>query len=106
MISSITVVGKLGADAVLRPGEKSFVSLSVASDERKDVTTWVNVTYSSYAGDKIFPYLKKGTIVFVEGKPYVSSYTKDGEVIPTFNIHASMIRLVSSPKDNISTQNG
>ena len=89
----LEVTGNLGKDAELRTLEngRKVVTMSVAhtekwttkDGEKRDKTYWINLNWW-FNGDnevRILPYLKKGTLVSVEGMPEVNAYTsKDGEV--------------------------
>ena len=77
------LIGFLGKDAqVNNVSGKTVINFSVAHTEKfkdaqgnqKDKTTWVDCSWWT---DKIniSSYLKKGTLIFVEGQPNVRAYT-------------------------------
>jgi single-strand DNA-binding protein len=90
----LQLIGKLAKDATAKQvGESFIVEMSVPVNEKYkskgemvEKTTWVRANYW-VKSDKIVAYLKKGTTVFVEGKPVVETYTnKDGEVKVSFDV--------------------
>lgn len=70
---TVFLSGNLGKDAELKTGKsgKSYLSFSVGSTERKydgtKETVWINCTMPG--GEKLHPYLTKGTKVAIVGKP-------------------------------------
>ncbi len=79
----LQVIGNLGKDAVLNNvNGKNVINFTVAHTERykdaqgvqKDRTTWVDCAYWTDR-TAVAPYLKKGTMVYVEGTPDVRTYT-------------------------------
>lgn len=101
--SKTTVTGHLGNDVYVNE-EKKFFSFSVAavkSDQTKP-TQWVEFS-RSYKEDLpgYVPYLKKGTLVYVEGTPYarlverVPEGKKKAEVTAVLAHFANKIELLS-----------
>ena len=82
------LLGNLGRDAEVgyTASQVSIVKFSVATQRRwkdeksgdwKEETDWHNVVL--WRGDKIAPYLTRGSRVFVEGRIQTRSYEKAGE---------------------------
>lgn len=79
----LQVIGNLGKDCVIsNVNGKNVINFSVAHTEKfkdsqgqqKDKTIWVECAYwTDRTG--IAPYLKKGTMVYVEGAPDIRTYT-------------------------------
>lgn len=70
------VIGNLGSDALIKDfSGRKYVSMSVAhsvfskdqNGNRQESTVWVSVLWYGEGGG-IFPYLKKGSKVFVRGR--------------------------------------
>lgn len=67
-----TIAGRLGQDAVTRHTKdgKSVTGFSVAVDQRhggEKTTLWVDCSLWGEPGEKVAPYLTKGTTVSVSG---------------------------------------
>lgn len=108
----LLLTGHLGNDATVNNvNGKTVINLSVAHTEAyKDAngvkvnkTLWVSVAYWSEKTN-IVPYLKKGTLVYVEGTPEVDTYMKENKVLPQLRLRAMTIQLLGS-NNNQSNQN-
>ncbi|MBP6379004.1 MAG: single-stranded DNA-binding protein [Sphingorhabdus sp.] len=93
-MQTITIAGKLGADAIVRStqGGDSVCSFSVAVDQRdgRDKSTnWWRVSLWGKRGEALAPYLLKGTSVTVTGDFALGDY----EGKPQLNIRANGIAL-------------
>jgi len=105
----VQTICRLGQDATINVvNGKSVINFSAAYSEKYrnadgaevNQTTWMNC---SYWIDKtgIAQYLKKGTQIFMEGKPEVRMYTNaQAQQIPQLVIRVSSIRLVGSSQDS------
>jgi single-strand DNA-binding protein len=106
----IQLIGRLGQDSVVNDvNGKKVVNFSVAHTEKYknnqggevNKTTWVSCAYWT---DKlnISNYLKKGTSVYVEGKPEVKTYTdkNSGNILPQLSMRVSSIQLLASQNSN------
>ena len=77
---NLNIVGRLGADPVLGDANGTPVlNMSVACDgwdpkAREKSTTWVRVAYFGSRGEKIAPFLAKGSWVSVSGEPRLTEY--------------------------------
>tara|TARA_R110002126_G_scaffold8410_2_gene39883 strand:+ start:2170 stop:2556 length:387 start_codon:yes stop_codon:yes gene_type:complete len=106
----IQLIGRLGQDSIVNDvNGKKVLNFSVAHTEKYknnqggevNKTTWVSCAYWT---DKlnIANYLKKGTSVYVEGKPEVKTYTdkNTGNILPQLSMRVSSIQLLSSQNSN------
>jgi len=103
------LIGFLGKDAqVNNVSGKTVINFSVAHTEKfkdaqgnqKDKTTWVDCSWWT---DKIniSSYLKKGTLIFVEGQPNVRAYTnQSGQQGAVLTNRVSYVQLLSSKNNN------
>lgn len=80
----VELIGHLGADAEVQNVDGfSFATCRVADSSRwtdkdgvvHDNTRWVDVSITQY--DKLLPYLKKGTLVFVRGNLDTRVYSSE-----------------------------
>lgn len=80
-MQQIQIIGNLGEDCQIREFNKSkFVSFRVActekirrGDQEENITTWYSCTYNKFESG-IVQYLKKGTKVYVQGRPSYAIY--------------------------------
>lgn len=99
------IIGHLGKDAqVSIVNGKTVVNFSAAHTEKfkdaqgvqKDKTTWVDCSWWTEKSS-IAMYMKKGTLVYVEGQPNVRSYTnQNGQQGAVLVLRVSNVQLLSS----------
>lgn len=102
-----TIIGHLGQDATTKetsPGNW-VINFEVAHTEKyKDEkrTVWVKCACWRKADQlKISEYLKKGTQVYVEGKPSTEHYTdKNGAIVSRLVITVNEVQLLGSGNAN------
>ena len=58
---------------------KSFVTNTIAIQEGKDKTEFVNVTAFGNTAEVVYKYVKKGDMVLMEGSIHTSLSEKDGK---------------------------
>lgn len=101
------ILGTIGNDPEIKEvkdGKLKVASFSVATSESyktsngewKTITDWHNITVFN---NNIVNYLKKGNIVYIEGKMKKSMYEKDGIKMSNFSVIASTINKITSPKE-------
>ncbi|MBQ2293127.1 MAG: single-stranded DNA-binding protein [Bacteroidaceae bacterium] len=92
----VFLTGNLGKDAELKQGKsgKPYLSFSVANTERNydgsKETEWVNCTMSG--GEKLAPYLTKGSKVALYGRESIRVSEEDN--IPVVFLNVSEIELL------------
>ena len=105
----LTMIGRLGQDATANQvNGKSVINFSVAFSEKyknaDDVevekTTWVSCAYWTEKLN-VVNYLKKGTNVYIEGKPEAKTYQNSStkEIVPQLYARISYLQLLSSAKE-------
>ena len=105
----ISVIGRLGQDAVVNEvNGKTVINFSMAYSEKfknqqgqdVDKTTWVSCAYWT---DKlnVVNYLKKGTLIYMEGKPEAKTYLNDKtkETVAQLHSRVTSIQLLSSKQE-------
>src|ERR1051326_8541967 len=104
----MTIVGRITKDAVVNTlkDERKVVNFSIAINEsykpkggeRTQVTTYCNCSY--WVSEKIAEPLKKGTLLEVIGRIYVSVYVgTDGTAKASLNCHVNTIKIHAWPKE-------
>ena len=102
----IQMIGRLGQDSIVNDvNDKKVVNFSIAHSEKDknnqgsevNKTTWVSCAYWT---DKlnIANYLKKGTSIYLEGKPEVKTYVdkNSGNTLPQLTMRVISLQLISS----------
>jgi len=103
------VIGNLGADAIIKDfNGKHYVSFSVAHSKyskdgngnKSEATQWISVLWYGEGG-KVFPYLKKGTKVFVHGNEDIRMYfDRSNNPQVSITIDASEVFLCGTKQNN------
>lgn len=99
----LQIIGNLGADAQIQQTQSGdqVINFTVAHSEKdkqgNQQTTWVRCSKFVRQGEStaVAQYLKKGTKVFVEGKPKVNQFTNQaGQTQASLDLLANMIELL------------
>ena len=102
----IDIIGNLGGDAVTKTlNGKPTTTFSVATTERyndskgnrQERVTWFSCMYRG--SDKVLPYLKKGTKVFVRGNLRMSLYEYNGQPAISADVSVRELELISNRTD-------
>ena len=119
MYQHITIVGRLGRDPEMRftPNGQAVTSFNVATDRqwadaagvKQKETTWFRVSVWGKQAESTNQYLKKGSMVLVEGRMTPDPATgsprifkkQDGTEGASFEIAASAVRFLSSKGEPI-----
>lgn len=107
-------IGNLGADAkVVNENGKQFVSFNVGHNDRwrgqdgveHESTTWISCAMNGDGG-RLLPYLKKGRLVFVEGKGSARVYSSEKArgMVAGLNIMVDRLELVGATPDEVPRQ--
>ena len=112
MVNKVTLIGRLGKDPVLKhfSNDNAIAEFSVATDEsyknkegqKVEQTEWHNVKIPTKKQAEIAEkYLKKGSLVYVEGRIRTRSYDdKDGNKKYITEIICDTFRMLDSKKDS------
>lgn len=118
MYQKIVIIGRLGRDPESRftPDGTQLTSFSVATDEKwKDAngaaqqrTTWFRVTAWKRQAEICLEYLRKGSLVMVEGmltepKPYQG---RDGDWRASLDVRANVVRFLSRVEGESNSEAG
>lgn len=88
-LNRVQLIGRLGKDPESRytPTGKQVTTFSLAVSNRwksqgevKEYTEWVNVEAWGRLGEICNEYLKKGSLIYLEGRLKTDRYEADGEV--------------------------
>lgn len=104
----MTITGRLTADAAVNQtkDERRVVNFTVAVNDsykpkgKERVKTAAFYRCAYWISDKVAQYLKKATLVEVDGRVDVSPYVgKDGTAKASMNCHVSNIKILAWPKE-------
>jgi single-strand DNA-binding protein len=109
MVNKTILVGRLGRDPETRftGGGTAVANFSMATDEsykdkngeRQKRTEWHKVIVWGKSAEIAQKYLKKGALIFVEGRIQSREWEKDGEKHRSFEIVANNFRMLEGKKD-------
>ena len=107
MLNRVQLIGRLGQDPEVKEvkdGDK-MATLSIATseyyrdgDERKEVTDWHRVVCFRQTAEFAERYLKKGRLVYVEGKLKTRQWEEDGRTHYITEVRASQLLPLDSPQ--------
>ena len=117
MVNKITLIGNLGKDPDIRTLENGtkVCTFSLATNENfKDkndnwqtVTDWHNIVAWRYLADKAERELKKGSLVYIEGKMTYRKFTdKEGLEKTSAEVVASVLQSLDKRENNPSLSDG
>ncbi len=111
-VNKVILVGHLGRDPEIRvtPSGDTVAELNLATSEsykkdgqRQEKTEWHNLVAWRKQAEFASNYLKKGAMVYVEGKLQTQTWEKDGEKRYKTVIQVSQITALSGGSDNPKT---
>jgi len=100
-VNKAIIIGRLGKDPEVRSSQagKAFCNMTVATDSGfgdKKITDWHTVVAFDKQAENCGRFLKKGSMVYVEGRISYDKYEKDGQTRYTTRIIASTVQFMDS----------
>lgn len=101
MINKSILVGRLGKDPEVRhlDSGKTVANFSLATTEKQE-TTWHNIVMWEGLAKIAEQYLKKGDLIYIEGKTIHRSWEKDGQTKYTTEIIANTLQMLGNGAQN------
>ena len=107
MLNKVQIIGRVGKDPEVRYATNgdAIANFTVATSERyKDKQTgeavekteWHNVSAFRRLGEIVGEYVRKGSLIYIEGKIQTRKYDKDGVTHYATSIIASEMKMLSS----------
>ena len=96
-LNQVMFIGRLGKDPVLEVTSegKPYTRFSLAVDQGKDQTMWLNIVCWDKLAETVEKYAAKGALVFVLGKLQLRSYKDKNKVDRiAVEINASNVQLL------------
>ena len=114
-VNKAILIGRLGRDPEVRytPNGEAVANFSIATDEqwkdkngeRQTRTEWHNITLYRKLGEIAGQYLRKGGLVYIEGRIQSRKYTgKDGVERTAYEIIGNEMKMLGSKSENASSQ--
>ena len=111
MLNKVILIGRLGRNPETRymPNGEAVCNFSVATDEswkdaqgnRQERTEWHNITMYRRLAEIAAQYLKKGSLVYIEGRIQSRKYTgKDGIERTAYEIIGSEMKMLGGGNDS------
>lgn len=105
-LNRVQLIGRLGKDpeSKFTPTGKKVAHFSVAVSNRwkgrdgeaKETTEWVNVEAWDRLGEVCQEYLKKGSLVYIEGRLKTDKYEEKGDTRYYTKVVAQMVQFLDS----------
>lgn len=107
-VNKVILLGRVGRDPEVKstPGGLTIVELSIATSEawkdkqtgeRTTKTEWHNLTFFGKVGEIAAQYVKKGSLIYVEGKLNTQKWQgKDGQKRSKVSIIVDQIQMLDS----------
>lgn len=116
MLNKVQIIGRVGKDPEVRYATNgdAIANFTVATSEQyKDKQTgeavekteWHNVSAFRRLGEIVGKYVRKGSLIYIEGKIQTRKYDKDGVTHYATSIVASEMKMLGS-KDGGQQQQG
>lgn len=116
MLNKVTLIGRVGNDPETRhTADGTTVStFSLATSEtwkdksgnKKETTEWHTVVAWRKLGEIVGEYVKKGTLLYIEGKLTTRKWEKDGQKHQRTEVVANTIKMLGGGKGNNSSSAG
>ncbi len=116
MVNKVFLVGRLGKDPVIKhfQNDSAIAEFSLATTENykdregnwKEITDWHNIKLpNKFMAERAEKYLKKGSLIHVEGKIRTRSYDdKDGNKRYITEIIVEQFRMLDKKSDSGSSE--
>jgi single-strand DNA-binding protein len=105
-LNRVQLIGRLGKDpeGKFTPTGRQVTHFSVAVSERwknrdgenKEYTEWINVEAWGRLGEVCNQYLRKGSLVYIEGRLKTDKYVDEGETKYFTKVVAQMVQFLDS----------
>ncbi|MDK4545572.1 single-stranded DNA-binding protein [Kingella kingae] len=114
MLNKVILIGRLGRDPETRymPNGDAVCNFSIATSEswkdqqgiKQERTEWHNITMYRKTAEIAGQYLRKGSLVYLEGKIQTRKYTdKTGAERTAYDIVCDIMKMLGSKDDNAPT---
>lgn len=112
-LNKVLLIGRLGKDPEIKytSGGEPICHFSLATSEKwkdknglqHEKTSWHNISAFRKLAEVCNEYLRKGSLIHVEGKLDYREYEKDGQKRQALNVVASDITFLEARKDKVDS---
>jgi single-strand DNA-binding protein len=104
-MNKVIEIGRLGRDPELTYGgahkDTAICKFTLAVDRPTEGTDWIRIIAFGKQAENCNKYLKKGSMVAVDGRIQTGSYDgKDGKKVYTTDVVANRIEFLTKPKSD------
>lgn len=104
-MNSLILLGFLGKDPETKTyGDKTVSKFSLATRDSVNETSWHYIECWNKTAELAQKYLKKGSMVAIEGRIKYSEYEKDGQKRTSTSIVANRLEFVGRPHEDGKTE--
>ena len=114
-VNKVILLGRAGRDPVTRvAGQNTVTEVAIATSEKykdkqsgeaKEITTWHDLVFWNKLGEIVGQYVKKGSMIYVEGSIKTDKYQKDGQDVYRTKIVVSSMQLLGDSKGGSGSGN-
>ena len=101
-LNQCSFIGRLGKDPErqVTSTDKPVTKFSLAVDQGKDQTMWLNITCWDKLAETVEKYARKGTLVFVQGKLQLRRYKEKQHNVERISVEiiATTVQLLEKRK--------
>ena len=108
MLNKVQLIGRLGKDPEIRytQGSEAVATVSLATSEswkdkageKQEKTEWHNLVFYRRLAEVVGEHLKKGSLIYIEGRITTEKYQKDGEDRYVTKIVVSEMKMLGGNK--------
>ena len=110
-VNKAILLGRVGRNPEKGTSSNSPVTLPLATHEiwrdkdnnKQEDLQWHRVVVWGNQGDNVLKYVKKGDLLYVEGKIQTESYEKDGQTLYTTKIVAREVKFLTPKSQSENT---
>lgn len=107
-VNKTILIGRVGRDPEKGTSSNSPVTLPLATHEvwrdkdgnKQEDLQWHRIVVWGNQGDNVLKYVKKGDLLYIEGKIQTESYEKDGQTLYTTKIVTREVRFLTPKSQN------
>lgn len=102
MVNKVILVGRLGKEPELKytPKGDPVCTFTLATSSLKDKTEWHNITSWKSLAEICAKFLKKGSLIYCEGRIENQSWEKDGQKHNKTEIVINDMKMLDKKKDS------
>ncbi len=116
-LNQVNLIGRTGGDPEVKylPNGDAVCNITIATSERwkdkqsgeqKESTEWHRLVFFGKLAEIVGEYVRKGGLIYVQGKLKTRKWEKDGVTHYTTEIHVSEMKMLGSKNDAAPGRDG